>query len=216
MNRTAFLASWDHLRILHGITTRLVDLIPADKLDSNPIPKMRTPKQLIFHTYGQVLRDITKGLVAGEIKQTDDAAITAIKDKGDLASFMKECWSEADRAAKTVTDAHLSAIVKTPWGMDMPGAMACTVINDEYLHHRPALRLPARARTGRPDDVGLRAQRTRVPPGGARGKLIRRAQSPGAETGRQAGWMPAPGPRLMGRSFSLATRAGRVLSPPAT
>lgn len=139
MNRTAFLASWDHLRILHGITTRLVELIPGDKLDSRPIPKMRTPKELVFHTYGQVLRDVAKGLVSGEIKQTDDAAIAAIKDKGDLARFVKDCWTEADRVAKTVTDAHLTATVKTPWGMDMPGSMAAAVINDEYLHHRGQL-----------------------------------------------------------------------------
>jgi len=139
MNRTAFLASWDHLRILHGITMRLVDLIPADKLDSNPIPMMRTPKQLVYHTYGQIVREITKGLVAGDIKQIDEAAITAIKDKGDLARFVQDCWNEADRAAKTVTDAHLSASVKTPWGFEMPGSMAWTVINDEYLHHRGQL-----------------------------------------------------------------------------
>jgi len=139
MNRTAFLASWDHLRILHGITARLVDLIPADKLDSNPIPNMRSPKELVFHAYGQILRDVAKGLVAGEVKQTEDAAIAAIKTRSDLAGFVKDCWNEADRAAKAVTDAHLAASVKTPWGFDMPGKMAWTVINDEYLHHRGQL-----------------------------------------------------------------------------
>jgi uncharacterized damage-inducible protein DinB len=139
MNRTAFLSSWDHLRILHGITARLVELLPADKLDSNPIPKMRTPKQLVFHLYGQMLRDVTNGLVNGEVKQADDAAVGAIKDKADLVRFVKECWSEADRTAKMVTDAHLSSVVKTPWGFEMPGGMAWTVINDEYLHHRGQL-----------------------------------------------------------------------------
>jgi len=145
MNRTSFLSGWDHLRLLHGITLRLVDALPADRLDARPIPNMRTPKELLFHLYGQLVRDVAKGLVSGEIKQTDDAAVASIKDKAALTRFVHECWGEADRAAQTVTDAHLAAVVKTPWGMDMPGNMAWTVIRDEFLHHRGQLYAYVRA-----------------------------------------------------------------------
>lgn len=139
MNRETFLTLWDHLRCLHGITLRLVESLPADKLDATPIPNMRSPKALVYHFCGQLLRDTAKGLISGEIKQSDESAMAAIKTREDLVKFVNDCWTEADAAIGQLNDTHLAAMVKTPWGFDMPGAMAWTVINDEYLHHRGQL-----------------------------------------------------------------------------
>ena len=139
MNREKFLALWDHLRTLHGITLRLVEALPDDKIDATPIPNMRSPKALVFHFCGQLMRDTAKGLISGEIRQEDEAAMAAIRTKADLVKFVNDCWTEADAAIQKVTDAHFTATVKTPWNFDMPGAMAWTIIGDEYLHHRGQL-----------------------------------------------------------------------------
>ena len=139
-NRQSFLGWWDHFRQQNGITFRIATSIPADRFDSTVIPGMRTPRQLLLHTYGQVVRDIPVGIVAGEIGNFDQAAAEAKYTTKDAAiAFFRECWTAADTAAQSITDANLQAIVKTPWGMSAPGFVCATIINDEYLHHRGQL-----------------------------------------------------------------------------
>jgi uncharacterized damage-inducible protein DinB len=142
---------WDHFRQVHGITLRTIALLPADKLDSRPIQKMRTPKELIAHLYGTVVRAIPEGVVRGEIEPEDDPAIVArMKTKDDLVRFVNESWSAADKAAGAITDAHLRATVKTPWGADMAGFMCMGVVIDEYFHHRGQLYAYVRQLGGEP------------------------------------------------------------------
>ena len=139
-NRVFFLGWWEHFRQQNGITMRILAAIPADKLDSHPISNMRSPKELLVHTYGTIVRNVAVGITTGEIKPLDEVAkLATLRTKDDLTAFVSECWAAADAAAKTVTDAQLQASVKTPWGMDMPGWKAASVINDEYLHHRGQL-----------------------------------------------------------------------------
>ena len=145
-DRAQHLATWDHFRQVHGMTLRVLDLVPADKIDSHQVQNMRTPKQLIVHLYGTIVRDITEGVVSGAIKAEDDEATLArIKTKADLVRFVTESWAAADKAAGAITDAGLQASVKTPWGFDMPGAVCMSVIRDEYFHHRGQLYAYARA-----------------------------------------------------------------------
>ena len=145
-NRQSFLGWWEHFRQVNGITLRIVSAIPSDKIHTSPIAGMRTPAQLLVHTYGQIVKNIPIGISKGEITSFDEkAAVASIKTTDDLVRFCKECWTAADAAAKQVTDADLAAMVKTPWGMDMPGFAAAGVVCDEYLHHRGQLYAYARA-----------------------------------------------------------------------
>ena len=145
-NRQSFLGYWEHFRQVNGITMRIVSALPSDKILSHPIANMRTPVELLVHMYGQIVRNIPAGIAKGEITAFDEkAAVASIKTTADLVRFCKECWTAGDAAAKTVTDANLSAMVKTPWGMDMPGFAAAGVISDEYMHHRGQLYTYARA-----------------------------------------------------------------------
>ena len=145
-NRQSFLGWWEHFRQVNGITLRIISVLPADKLDSHPIPNMRTPKELLVHMYGMIVRTMTLGITKGEIVNYDEkAAIAPIKTKDDLIRYCHECWTAADTAAKTVTDPQLQAMVKTPWDMSMPGSVAASTIGDEYLHHRGQLYAYARA-----------------------------------------------------------------------
>ena len=128
---------WDHFRQVHGITLRTLELIPADKIDSRPIQNMRSPRELIVHLYGTIVRATPEGVVRAEIKPEDDKEILSrIKTRDDLIRFVKESWTAGDKAAAAITDAQLMATVKTPLGFDMPGTMCMEVVSDEYFHHR--------------------------------------------------------------------------------
>lgn len=150
-DRQQFSKVWDHFRQAHGIALRTMDLLPPDKLDSRPIQNMRTPKELIAHLYGTIVRAIPEGIAKGEIGPEDDKDIVArIRTKEDLIRFAQESWAAGDRAAATITDANLAAMVKTPWGTDMPGFACVDVIRDEYFHHRGQLYAYARQLGGAP------------------------------------------------------------------
>jgi uncharacterized damage-inducible protein DinB len=146
MTKQQLTPSWDHLRQVHGMGMRVIEIIPADKIDARPIPNMRTTKELVVHTYAQAVREIAEGMVRGEIRQVDEAPINeGIKTHADLVRFAKDQWAAADRAVSQITDAHLSGIVKTPWGFEAPGFVMIGLIHDEYLHHRGQLYAYARA-----------------------------------------------------------------------
>jgi uncharacterized damage-inducible protein DinB len=140
MNRSDLTGMWDSLRQSTGIALRCVEAIPADQLDGHPIPNMRTPREIVVHTFGSMVRGVAEGALRGEIRTVDEAATRAsIRTKEDLIGYCRDCWNAADRAVAQMTDAHLSAMVKTPWGMELPGRAALGVIHDEFFHHRGQL-----------------------------------------------------------------------------
>jgi uncharacterized damage-inducible protein DinB len=158
MNQKTALAMWDHLRQMNGINMRLIAELPADRLDSHPIPNMRTPKELTVHMYDLCIKGLAEGLVRGEIIDTESAEKTiaaGIRSRDDLVKFARDCWGSADRSMATVTDAHLSGTVKTPWPPHnaIPGSMVMGIISDEFLHHRGQLYAYVRALGGTPPNV---------------------------------------------------------------
>jgi uncharacterized damage-inducible protein DinB len=146
MTKQSLMPWWDHMRQANGIALRLIEALPSDKIDACPIPNVRSPKELLVHVYGSMLRTIPAGVVRGEIAMLDERAMAAgIRSKDDLLRACRECWGEADRAVQAVTDAQLQAIVKTPWGTDLPGHICMGVIHDEFFHHRGQLYAVLRA-----------------------------------------------------------------------
>ena len=146
MTKQSLMPWWDHIRCANGIALRLVEALPADQVDACPIPNMRSPKDVLVHVYGGILRAIPPGVVRGEIAMLDEkAAAAGIRDKDELLRYCRESWDEADRATQAVTDAQLQATVKTPWGMNMPGHFCMSVIHDEFFHHRGQLYAMLRA-----------------------------------------------------------------------
>lgn len=140
MNAKHAASQWDHIRQAHGITLRLIDQVPADKIDVSPIDGMRSPKQLLVHMYSMIIQACPEGVARGEILSSGEKEICErIKTKDDLVKYVGEAWNAGDRAARSITDAQLAADVKTPWGMSMPGGYVMTVIRDEYFHHRGQL-----------------------------------------------------------------------------
>jgi uncharacterized damage-inducible protein DinB len=140
MTKQTLLMIWDHLRQMNGITMRLIDNLPADKLDAKPVSNMRSPKELVVHLYLGSTRAVAEGVLAGEIKESDEkAACDAIKSKADLVRFATDSWTAATKAIELATDSQLAAMVKTPWGVSLPGHVCIQVIRDESTHHRGQL-----------------------------------------------------------------------------
>ena len=143
MNQQSLAMFWDHIRQVQGTVLRAVEALPDGKLDDHPIPHMRTPKELVVHTYSMVLRAVAEGAASGEIKddaeKNEKATAASLTNKAALIRYCRDNWAAADHAIKRVTDERLQAIVKTPWGMEMPGFVCVQIIGDELLHHRGQL-----------------------------------------------------------------------------
>lgn len=140
MNKQVAMMRWDHLRQLNGIALRAIAALPADKLDSHPIPNMRTPKELVVHTYGMVIKSVIGGIANGDLKELDDkSACAGITTRDALLAYATDCWKSADRVMTNATDADLAKTVKTPFGRDFPGWMLLGITEDEFLHHRGQL-----------------------------------------------------------------------------
>jgi uncharacterized damage-inducible protein DinB len=141
LTQEQFRGWWDHFRAVHGITMRAIEAIPADKIDASPCKDMRTPRYLVGHMYNS-MRTLAEGALRGEIdwsEEKDNAVSESLKSRQDLLRFAKESWEIADRAMKSMTDAKLSGLVKTPWGESYPGFVCASIIFEEHLHHRGQL-----------------------------------------------------------------------------
>jgi uncharacterized damage-inducible protein DinB len=153
MNKQTLLQLWDHLRQSNGIAMRVIASLPADQLDSHPIPNMRTPKELVVHLYDVIFKAMAEGVVRGEVLADEGAEkriAASLKTRDDLLKFARDNWNAADKAVATVTDQHLAADVKTPWGMSFKGAICFGIVNDEFFHHRGQLFAYLRALGGQP------------------------------------------------------------------
>ena len=140
MNAQKLATMWDHMRQVHGIGIRVLEAIPADKIDARPIPNMRTPKELVVHMYAMTFREISEGTLRGKITTLDEKALVeSIKTHAELVQFAKDQWKAADKAISQMTDTHLTNTVSTPWNFEAPGSVMLEIIQDEYLHHRGQL-----------------------------------------------------------------------------
>ena len=141
MNKAALTQAWDDFRAVNGIGLRAIASIPADKLDSHPIPNMRSPKELVCHMY-QSIAELTGGVARGEVADPtpeEEKAAKGLTSRDALMAWCKEKWNEADRTVKGLTDAQVAGTVKTPWGHDFTGHGMISVVIDEYWHHRGQL-----------------------------------------------------------------------------
>ena len=145
MNQQTKLEVWDQMRMRHGLTLRLIDQIPAEKLDAHPIPGMRSAKEILVHMYCAVGL-FPSAVLTGSVANQDEKAIAAgITTKEQLKAFANEQWAIGDKAANAATDAQLAGMVSTPWGATYPGFAMFSFVADEYLHHRGQLYVFLRA-----------------------------------------------------------------------
>ncbi len=146
MNKRALDGFWDQFRQKYGVYLRLLDLIPADSYQSQPVPGLRSAAELAVHVSGTVVRDLARGIATGSVTADEGAEPRLAKelDKPGLIAFARQCFDEADVAVARIGDAELQAIVSTPWKMNWPGWVGFSIMNDEFVHHRGQLYVYAR------------------------------------------------------------------------
>src|SRR5689334_14315601 len=143
MNKQSVLMKWDHIRQVNGVGLRLIEAIPDAKLDATVIPGMRTPKELVVHMYGQVLREVAEGTLSGtitdECEKNEKQIAAGLKTKAELLQYCHECWNAADKAVRALPEERVAGMTATPWNMNFPGFVSFSLISDEYIHHRGQL-----------------------------------------------------------------------------
>ena len=141
MNKASLEQSWDSFRTVNGIALRAIAALPADKLDSHPIPNMRTPKELVCHMY-QIVRDLTDAVARGEAVDStpaEQAAAARIKTQDELLTWARASWDAGAKTVAGLKDEQVEGIVKTPWGHDFSGHVMMQILFDEFWHHRGQL-----------------------------------------------------------------------------
>jgi len=142
MDRHALDAMWDAFRQKYGIYLRLLEAIPDDCYQREPISGMRTPAEIVVHVSAGVVREIARGVAEGGIagaEEEGDGTATGLLTADAAAAFARGCWKEADAAVDGIGDEELQATVATPWDMSFPGHVAFQILSDEFLHHRGQL-----------------------------------------------------------------------------
>ncbi|MGE5177191.1 MAG: DinB family protein [Hyphomicrobiales bacterium] len=132
---------WEELRLVNGITRRLIEAIPADKIGSHPVKDMRTPTELIVHM-AETMRGVADGAASGTIKDYEAGEkeiVAKVKSRDDLVRLMGDAWKHANKVVEGLKPEQMTNMVKTPWGMDFPGWVCIQIIFDEHVHHRGQL-----------------------------------------------------------------------------
>ena len=140
MNMKESLELWDRARLMTGIALRCVEKLPEASLDQHPIPNMRTPKELVVHLFGLIIKAMGEGIASGRIVAYDEAgAVASLRSREALLAWCRACWDDADRAMRGITDARIAGTVKTPWTFEAPGHEMLYSLFEELLHHRGQL-----------------------------------------------------------------------------
>lgn len=130
---------WEDMRLVYGISMRVYQAIPKDKMDSHPIAGMRTPKELIAHMTC-TLSAVATGTMKGQIESYEEAEKTFVaKPYDDFMKWVAESWTVADEAVRSMTAEQAQGMVKNPWTTDFPAGVCIQIIFDEHLHHRGQL-----------------------------------------------------------------------------
>ncbi|MEK7348854.1 MAG: DinB family protein [Candidatus Eisenbacteria bacterium] len=139
MNKQYIQTLWEEMRLVYGISMRVYQAIPKDKIDSHPIAGMRTPKEIIAHMTC-TLTSVATGTVKGQIEAYEAMEKEYVaKPYDDFMKWVGEGWSVADTAVRGMTDAQATGMVKNPWTTDFPAFACIQIIFDEHLHHRGQL-----------------------------------------------------------------------------
>jgi uncharacterized damage-inducible protein DinB len=153
VKKTTFDRIWDQVRQRYGVYLRLIETLPEAQLQTNPIPGMRSPAELVAHLSSGVVRGIMQGIAVGTVRPEDESAIAlGFEDKKDVIRLARECWKEADTVAHQLTEEQLGSMVNA-WGSPMPASMLVHILADELIHHRGQLYVYARLLGAEPPPV---------------------------------------------------------------
>jgi uncharacterized damage-inducible protein DinB len=124
----------DYFQMIHGVSRRIIDQMPADKLNYKPTPEVRSWSETVQHMYGS-LEAMMKMIQVGKFVEEDKAADLS---KAELSKFVDDKFASAMSIWNDVTDAQLNQKVNA-WGVDFDAWQFPFFAVDEHWHHRGAL-----------------------------------------------------------------------------
>jgi uncharacterized damage-inducible protein DinB len=124
-----------YFRMVLGITRKIVDQFPADKMTFKPTDAQRTVAETVAHMYSFLLIAMES---VRDGKTPADAKEPKLNSKAEALAFMDESLEKANKIFEGLTDEQLARVIEA-WGMTFPAWQMLTFLNDEHWHHRGAL-----------------------------------------------------------------------------
>jgi len=124
----------DYFKMIHGVSRRIIDQMPADKLNYKPTDAVRSYSETVQHMYGS-LEAMMKMVATGKFTEEDKPQNLS---KSDLNAFVDAKYASAMKIWDGITDAQLNAKVDA-WGTSFDGWQLPFFAVDEHWHHRGAL-----------------------------------------------------------------------------
>ena len=137
MTKQSLEHQWDQLRQKYTAYLRLLEAIPANRYHTRLVPGMGTPAELVVQMSAAIVRDIAQGVAKGAIELNQSAEARIVADLGTKAAviaYARKCWTAANEAVSTISNAQLNATITTPWNSEITGWTGFDILNDEFLH----------------------------------------------------------------------------------
>jgi len=134
MNKQTLEREWKYFRMVLGVSRRLVEQIPEDKLDFRPSPEVRTASELVVHAFTYLTESVAT-VAAG--KQVDPGE-PKIEKKAELLNWIDKQVESAFAGFEKLTDEQLAAKISV-WGESFHGWQLLDFAYQEHLHHRGQL-----------------------------------------------------------------------------
>ncbi|HEY3293935.1 MAG TPA: DinB family protein [bacterium] len=134
MNKQTLDREWKYFYMVLGVSRKLVDQIPEDKMDFRPTPEVRSAMELITHAFNflaESVETVTAGRHIDHKEPTFDS-------KAALMTWMDVQVAEAFAGFAKLTDKQLEAKIEA-WGETFSGWQMLDFAYQEHLHHRGQL-----------------------------------------------------------------------------
>ncbi len=126
MTRQQLLDKRDFFNLVHGITLRAIETFADNELDFRPRLGIRTPRELIFHIYGQeqalaeAARDGSFTMELANRSNPEDpsrtAAVSALATVADVVGYARACHDAAERIFRAMSEDDVVRPVNSPFG----------------------------------------------------------------------------------------------------
>jgi uncharacterized damage-inducible protein DinB len=134
MNKQTAEGMFGYFKLVLGVTHKLVEQFPEDKMNYKPTEAQRTAAEVVVHMYG-FLVEAVEAVRDGKYEMTEAPKLTV---KSDVLKYMDSQVEKAYKIFGTLTDAQLAATIES-YGKTMPAWQFLTFAYDEHWHHRGAL-----------------------------------------------------------------------------
>ena len=134
MNKQMAEGMFGYFRMVLGVTRKLIDQFPEDKLSFKPTDTQRTVAETVSHMY-TFLPSSMEIIQAGKFIEPKEPEF---KSKSEMLAFMDSSVEKTYKIFGELTDAQLQPIIEA-YDESFPAWQFLTFAYDEHWHHRGAL-----------------------------------------------------------------------------